>query len=163
MENFTEDQKSNICKSLITLKFNKGENILNEGEAGSSFFIIKKGEVQVLKGVKVVRVLHENDSFGEGVLLDDNHLRACTCRALEETLCLSLGKEDLISILGDQVQNMILKNNLKWTVEKAKHLSKLVPMQKEQLYSIFRKKQYKAGDVILQKGKAVCKRIVICQ
>lgn len=55
----------------------------------------------MLKGSKVVRVLHTSDSFGEGVLMDDNHLRACTCSALEETICLSLGKEDLISILGD--------------------------------------------------------------
>lgn len=135
---------------------------MNEGEAGSSFFIIKKGEVDVLKGQKVVRTLQEKDSFGEGVLLDDNHLRACTCRALSETLCLSLGKENLISILGDQVHKMILKNNLKWTIEKTKHLSKLVPMQKEQLYGIFEEKKYKAGDIILQKGIAVCKRIVIC-
>ena len=54
MENFTEDQKSNICKSLISHKFKPDENIINEGEEGSSFYIIKSGQVSVLKGKKVL-------------------------------------------------------------------------------------------------------------
>ncbi len=109
-------------------------------------------------------MLGDGDSFGEGALSAEASTRACTCQATgEDVLCLSLGKDNLMNILGDQLQNMIVRNILRWAIEKSKHLSKLVPMQKEQLYDLFKKKHYNAGEVILQKGKAVRRCVVICQ
>jgi cGMP-dependent protein kinase len=49
-------------------KFYKNQIIVNEGDPGSSFYIIKEGTVSVLKGNKEVRKLYKGDSFGEQAL-----------------------------------------------------------------------------------------------
>ena len=43
-------QRDSIARVLITQKFQKGENIVNEGEQASSFYIIK--DVKYLKKIK---------------------------------------------------------------------------------------------------------------
>jgi len=40
--NLTNEQKDGIASVLITLKFNKDQNIVCEGDPGSSFYIIKE-------------------------------------------------------------------------------------------------------------------------
>lgn len=45
--------------------FKKGELIVTEGEVATSFFIIKKGSVLVLKGDKEIRKMTAGESFGE--------------------------------------------------------------------------------------------------
>lgn len=85
--------------------------------------------MSAIKRNKEVRKLGVNDSFGEGALISENSKRALTIKAYDdEVVCLSLGKENLVSILGDNIQKIITKNNLRWAIEKSKHLSKLTPM-----------------------------------
>ena len=38
----TSEQKDSIASVLITQKFSKGQNIIIEGDPGSSFYIIKE-------------------------------------------------------------------------------------------------------------------------
>ena len=38
----TREQKDSIAGVLITQKFSKGQNIVNEGDPGSSFYLIKE-------------------------------------------------------------------------------------------------------------------------
>ena len=111
---------------------------MNEGDVGNSFYIIKKGQVSAIKGTKEVRKLGVNDSFGEGALISESSKRALTIKAHDdEVVCLSLGKENLVNILGDNIQTIITKNNLRWAIEKSKHLSKLTPMQLEKIFGHF--------------------------
>jgi len=82
-------------------------------------------------------------------LISENSKRALTIKAYDdEVVCLSLGKENLVNILGDNIQKIITKNNLRWAIEKSKHLSKLTPMQLEKIFEFFHEKNYKANDVI---------------
>lgn len=41
-ESMTEDQKTAICSVILTHKFAPGDNIVNEGDDASSFYIIKE-------------------------------------------------------------------------------------------------------------------------
>jgi cGMP-dependent protein kinase len=38
---------------------------VSEGDMASSYYIIKKGKVEILKGTNVLRVMSSGDSFGE--------------------------------------------------------------------------------------------------
>ena len=49
----------------------EGEIIFNENDSGDEFFIIKSGEVDVIKGDTKIRKLCKNDYFGERALLYD--------------------------------------------------------------------------------------------
>lgn len=45
----TNDHKDAIAGSLVAQNFSKGQTIVNEGDPGSSFYIIKSGEASVWK------------------------------------------------------------------------------------------------------------------
>lgn len=43
-------QKEKVASSFVTLKYYKGQNIVEEGDPGSSFYIIKDGTASLLQG-----------------------------------------------------------------------------------------------------------------
>ena len=58
---------SRICKQV---SFDKGVEILKEGEEGNSLFIIKKGSVRVIKGDRMINALAEGSPVGEVSFID---------------------------------------------------------------------------------------------
>lgn len=74
----------------------------------NSFYIIKQGEVQVTKGGTFLRLMQSGDSFGEQALFG-NCVRGATVKANQnEVKILSLSREDIAAILGDQIQVNVL-------------------------------------------------------
>jgi cGMP-dependent protein kinase len=82
LDTMTNDQKDAVASVLISQKFSKGQTIVNEGDPASSFYIIKEGTVQVMKGGKEIRKMLKGDSFGEQALYY-NTVRQATVRALD--------------------------------------------------------------------------------
>ncbi|MFC1726011.1 Crp/Fnr family transcriptional regulator [candidate division KSB1 bacterium] len=71
-----------------TKKFNEGDIIFKEGEYGNTFYIIKSGSVDVVKGLGeegeiVIARLGKNEIFGEMAIFGDK-LRSATIRAAED-------------------------------------------------------------------------------
>lgn len=85
LDAMTSEQKDAVASVLITLKFAKGQSIVNEGDPASSFYIIKEGSVVVLKGNKEVRKMVKGDSFGEQALYY-NTVRGATVKALDSNV-----------------------------------------------------------------------------
>jgi len=73
---------------------------------------------------------------------------------------LALGRDTLISILGDKVQNIACRNLVKWAFEQDGLLSKLTQVQKEKVYESMKTCYAKPGFVIIKKGEK-CNKIVI--
>ena len=63
--------KSIMANNLIQEIYKAGQYICKEGEFGSCMYIIKEGEIECIKGDKVVRVLKKGDNFGQKALLED--------------------------------------------------------------------------------------------
>ena len=59
-------------ESVRQLFFNKGETIFNEGDFGDQLLVVVKGEVDIIKGDKVLSSLKEGDVFGEFALVSDH-------------------------------------------------------------------------------------------
>jgi CRP-like cAMP-binding protein len=53
----SNDHKDTIAGALITQEYTKGQVIVNEGDPGSSFYIIKEGTAVVCKGNKPITKL----------------------------------------------------------------------------------------------------------
>jgi CRP-like cAMP-binding protein len=74
-----------------------GETIIRQGEPGKTFYVVRKGEVEVLREKEgrseVVVRLGEGSSFGEEALLTGNP-RNATVRTTKPTLLYVLGDED---------------------------------------------------------------------
>ena len=147
----SNDHKDTIAGALITQEYVKGQVIVNEGDPGSSFYIIKEGTAAVYKGNKLMTKLEKTDSFGEQALFY-NTVRQMTVKAEEDMTCLILGRETLSKVLGDQIFVVTFRNFMKWAIEKSTHLSKLNKEQVEKILDLMKINSYKSGNVVIKKN-----------
>ncbi len=78
--------------------FRTGDDIVVEGDASGSFYIVVRGRVEVLQRNARVAVLEDGDYFGEIALLTGSP-RIATVRALAVCTCIALDKESFDAIL----------------------------------------------------------------
>ncbi len=50
--------------------YGAGEVIFREGERGEEFFVIRRGEIEIRLGNRLLETLRENEIFGEMALID---------------------------------------------------------------------------------------------
>ena len=85
---------------MQTVKFNAGDTILSEGQAGDTAFLITAGSVEVSVGegarTKSVGTLEAGDVFGEMSLIDPGP-RSATVKAVTPTECLVTTYDDFIT------------------------------------------------------------------
>lgn len=120
----TNDHKDAIAGSLVIQNFVKGQTIINEGDPGSSFYIIKNGEAIVMKGNKKQAKLTKSDCFGEQSLYY-NTVRQMSVKAESDMTCLILSRETIAKVLGDQIFIVTFRNFIKWAFDKSAYLSRL--------------------------------------
>lgn len=81
-----------------------GARIVTEGEPAERMYVLREGEVEVLKGLPAggeerLAVLGPGDCFGEMALIDIQP-RSASVRALGPAVALSLSNADLRALLG---------------------------------------------------------------
>ncbi|MEM7407729.1 MAG: serine/threonine-protein kinase [Pseudomonadota bacterium] len=64
-EEFLDTEMMEVLHASLWQDFNADEVIVNEGDAGESFFILVQGEVDVRKGAALIETLVRGDCFGE--------------------------------------------------------------------------------------------------
>ena len=158
-DTMTQLQKDAIASVLLLQKFAPGENIVNEGDIAASFYIIKEGNVVIIKGEKELRKLKKGDSFGELALYYQT-VRDATVRAIDWVHCLALGRDSLTNILGSKIQNITFRNIKKWAFDRSELLNQLTSIQKEKVMEAFEIKPFTKNDKIFQVGKS-CDMMVI--
>jgi CRP-like cAMP-binding protein len=97
--------------------FMKGDVIIKEGGFSNSFYVIRKGSVEVVKRKGNIEVqlakYGPGDFFGEMSLLDPEYSKhSATIRALEETKLTIMSKEDFEKYIGQLtpgVKNLLRK------------------------------------------------------
>jgi len=89
LEPLLSEEKTAIAKALVEMHFSKGEVILQQGEPGSTFYILYDGEVQVTKDdvqqmtLKASSAAKAAHFFGEKALMS-NEPRAATITVVSE-------------------------------------------------------------------------------
>jgi ATP-binding cassette subfamily B protein len=79
--------------------YRPGENVVIEGDASGSFYIVVRGTVEVLKRAQRIAVLQDGDFFGEISLLTGS-ARTATVRATALTTCIALDKTAFDGLLS---------------------------------------------------------------
>lgn len=92
-----------LAQHSVTQLYTKGETIIAEGEAGSSFFIIAKGEVEVgvdwgTRRFETVGTLEAGDYFGERSLMTGEN-RSATVRTTTDSSLVVIEKETFAKVL----------------------------------------------------------------
>ncbi len=82
--------------AMIGKWFKDGEVIARQGELGDCMYVIQHGQVELMRrdGSKefCLAVLAEGDFWGEDGLLERDHVRSATARAIGDTAILSIEK-----------------------------------------------------------------------
>ena len=104
--NFTEVKFEDILKKLKIEKIPKGKNLITEGEEGTKFFIIKKGQLDIYIGDKYIRTMNENEYLGERALFFKEP-RSATAKAKIDVEVFYLEKEDLDSIIDVDMKEFL--------------------------------------------------------
>jgi NADH dehydrogenase len=89
--------------AVVPMRFGAGEAIIHQGEAGSRFYVITKGQAEVLRraadGIEQrVVTLGPGRYFGEVALLRGEH-RNATVRALTDLSVVSLDQKDFATLV----------------------------------------------------------------
>ncbi len=84
-------------------QFEAGTRVINEGDAGDKFYLIRQGEVSVLRGSdqEQVAILKEGDFFGEMALLLDQPRNASVVTN-DDTVLYSLSQEQFKQAISQQ-------------------------------------------------------------
>jgi len=92
-----------LARSAKIRQFAPGELLVTEGEDASTFYVLCKGEAEVVKrqgqkGEQVIGHLGEGDFFGEMALLD-GFPRVASVRAVGDCECLVLVRWDFLGLV----------------------------------------------------------------
>lgn len=111
-------------KNLLTISapkdFKQGAYICHEGELGSELFIVVKGSVGIYindmldEEIEVAK-MKPGDLFGEMALVD-RMPRSASCVALEDTVCITVGRENLrrlITTCPEIAENLLLSLSMR--------------------------------------------------
>ena len=148
----TNSQKEALLNALATHKFAVGHRIVNEGDPGDLFYIIKDGVVSCTKGGVEIRRLAKGEFFGEQALLYGSTRTATVTAVGGDVKCLSVGRADLVQVLGSQLQHIIYRNTQRMAFEKSKILKRLNKQQADKLIKCMQVSTYRTGEVVIQKG-----------
>jgi CRP-like cAMP-binding protein len=88
-----------IVENVTMDYFQAGHTIFKEGEAGDKMYVIKSGQVEVLRNGAQINTLKENSFFGEMALVSDEP-RNATVKALSDVEALILKKDDFKKLLA---------------------------------------------------------------
>ncbi|RBP06435.1 cyclic nucleotide-binding protein [Roseiarcus fermentans] len=68
--NTSDDFSLLLGPDIPSRHYAAGEVIFREGDRGSEFFVIRRGEVEIRSGNRVLETLGPNEIFGEMALID---------------------------------------------------------------------------------------------
>lgn len=105
----SEGEIMTLADSLAEEKYEDGECITTQGEAGDYFYIVKSGKVVCYKDGQEVLNLETGAYFGEIALLEPKP-RQATCKAVGSTSVLALDRATFTRVLGPMED--ILKRNM---------------------------------------------------
>lgn len=149
----TNGQKEALLNALATHRFATGHRIVNEGDPGDLLYIIKDGVVSCTKGGVEIRRLAKGEFFGEQALLYGSTRTATVTAVGGEAKCLSIGREDLVQVLGSQLQHIIYRNTQRMAFEKSDILKRLNKQQADKLINRMHVNTYTTGEIVIQQGQ----------
>lgn len=90
---------------LVGRWFNDGQVICRQGELDDCLYIIEKGQVELMRREGstelCLRVLKAGDFWGEGGMLERDHLRSVTARAIGNVCVLTIDKRMFLDRINE--------------------------------------------------------------
>lgn len=94
------DEMLRVVSAIRDERFEKGQVIVDEGQAGTALFVLMQGEVSVVRKGQFIATLKGGDHFGELSLIDRSP-RSATVTATEPCECLVMGQQQFYDIVRE--------------------------------------------------------------
>jgi putative peptide zinc metalloprotease protein len=152
----SEAELAQVATRMNRQIFRPGDIVIRQGEEGDRFYVIERGEAEVVVGDESVprRTLMRGDYFGEIALLE-RVSRLATVRAVSPLSALWLGRGDFDRLLADHVAPTARVDE---AIHVLKHLrqfsifANLSSRELDALASRLLREQFPAGAVVIQEG-----------
>ena len=151
-----------LSKKLQPVQMRAGDDIIEEDKPADAFFLVRTGEVEILKKTKwgqkaKINVVSEGDGFGEMALLTCSP-RCCSVRAKTDVNLLKLLKADFDEIVGmDSAFSQMVEHKIR-SYSQFNHMKTLQPFallepkKMEAFISKLVEKEYPAGAEVIKQG-----------
>lgn len=97
-----EDDLLAVASELEVIKYEKDTKIINQGDLGTSMYIVIYGKVDVDFNGKSIKILEEKSIFGELALLDPEP-RSASITTLEETLVFKIESDVIYNLIYQHI------------------------------------------------------------
>ena len=152
--------KSIMANNLIQEIYKVGQYIFKEGEIGSCMYIIKEGEVECIKGDKVVRVLKQGDNFGQKALLEDAK-RSLDVRAKTDTKIYSISSAFFETQFGENFREQLYFSFISTAFINSKNFNKLNTKMISKTFQFFSFRSLKFDELVYPKNQKVCEKLCV--
>lgn len=151
--NLTSNEKESLLSALSSQRFLPGKQIVTEGEPGDVFYLIKEGTVSCSSNGVEKRKMRKGEYFGEQALLY-NTTRTATVTADDTVRVLSIGRDQLVEVLGRSLQQILSRNSLRIAFDASESLNKLTAEQKELVIDGMKVRTVEAGKAVFDQFDA---------
>jgi cAMP-dependent protein kinase regulator len=148
--NFDDKMISLIVDDLIEFNLDKDRVLYEEGDDGHYFYLVMKGELEVLEGDERKKIIGEGECLGELALLHKSK-RTATVRAVTDCILFVL-EGTIFREIKKRLNNDKINETLQ-IIDKIRLLQYLEPMQKYNIACLIVSNHYSKGQKIIKRGE----------
>ena len=152
--------KSIMANNLMQEIYLKGQFICKEGELGSCMYIIKDGEVECLKGDKVIRTLKKGDNFGQKALLEGG-IRSLDVKAKTDCKIYSISTEFFKNQFGENFREQLYFNFVNTSFAISKTFSEINRKIISKTFKLFKFRSLKNNELVYPKGQPISEKLCV--
>ena len=152
--------KSIMASNLIQQIYLKGQYICREGEFGSCMYIIKDGEVECIKGEKIIRILKKGDNFGQKALLEGVK-RSLDVKARTDCQIMSISFEFFQNQFGENFKEQLYFSFISTAFINSKIFNKINPKMISKTFNNFSFRSLKNDELIYPKGQKITEKLCV--
>ena len=159
-DNLNSSQKEDLLSVCVTQKWTCGQAIIKEGEDGDLFYFIKEGFVNCIENKVDKRQMGKGDYFGEQALLY-NRPRTATVVALTDVKVVSIGRGDLLQVLGAPLEHILYRNSLLIAIDRSSLLRNLSVKQVNNLIGAMKILKFEPGEKVIDRNLKKSEKLFI--
>ena len=152
--------KSIMANNLIQEIYKEGQYIFKEGEFGSCMYIIKEGEVECIKGDKVVRILKQGDNFGQKALLEDAK-RSLDVKAKTDCKIYSISSDFFQTQFGENFREQLYFSFISTAFVVSKHFNTINQKMISKTFQYFEFRSLKFNELVYPKKQKMCEKLCV--
>jgi len=152
--------KAIMANNLIQEIYSAGQYIFKEGELGNCMYIIKEGEVECIKGDKVVRVLKQGDNFGQKALLEGAK-RSLDVRAKTDTKMYSISSSFFETQFGENYREHLYFSFISTAFLNSQNFKQLNTKMISKTFPYFNFRSLKYHELVYPKNQQICEKLCV--